>query len=233
MTGLIFGRRLFGAGLAALVLTVGAVPVSPGPAIAAEKPAQKKLPPEEQVLFGGRVPKDVRRAHQARMKDIKAQKLDGKKLSLAAAEEGWELLADSKYGEATRKLNEAWLLDPKSARVFWGFALVRHFRDDSYKGARAMFRRARQLDPRDTELLMDYAHFLAEYKQTGGAIAAYKSILRMRPEAGNAHRGLALAYHKTNRIKLACKHIGLAKKDGREMDKNFVREVSMKAKTAC
>ena len=233
MTGLNFGQRLFGAILAAAVLTLGAVPVSPGPAIAAEKAAKKKLPPEAQVMFGGRVPTDVRRAHQVRMKDLRAQKLDPKKLSRRAAEEGWTLLVDSKYDEATQKLNEAWQLDPKSARVFWGFALVRHFRDNSYKGARAMFRRARQLDPRNTELLMDYAHFLAEYKQTGGAIAVYKSILKTKPEAGNAHRGLALAYHKTNRIKLACKHIGLAKRDGREMDKNFVREVSMKAKTSC
>lgn len=234
------GRGFIARVLPALFLSLGLVfagAAAPVLADTAGKTSRKaeapKLPPEEKVLYGGRVPKVLRKAHVARLKELRANKIDRKKLSRETAEKGWDLLADSKYGEATRLLNDAWLLDGRNPRVFWGFALVRHFRDNNKKGADAMFRRARVLDPRDTELLMDYAHFLAETRRIGPSIGVYKKVVKINPKAANAHRGLALAYLQTKRFKLSCKHVGLARDAGKELEKNIVMEISLKAKTSC
>jgi len=61
--------------------------------------------------------------------DVTAQFGSRERASALWVNYGFKLLKQNNYGMATRRFDQAWLLDPTNAEVYWGFSTVLHDRD--------------------------------------------------------------------------------------------------------
>lgn len=69
---------------------------------------------------------------------------------------GFESVAANDLDTAMRRFNQAWLLKPNRADVYWGLAAVESSRGNDVSSLK-LFEEARNIDPKNPELLSDYA----------------------------------------------------------------------------
>ena len=94
---------------------------------------------------------------------------------------------------AMRKFNQAWLLDPKNAKVYYGFGCILSSRKE-FDGAIKMYTEAIELDP---EYYEAYANRGLDYfnKQAlDKAILDFKKEIEIRPNEGQTYNDRAVAY---------------------------------------
>jgi hypothetical protein len=73
------------------------------------------------------------------------------------AEFGWQYMRLGNFNYAMRRFNECWLLDSLNPRAYWGIALIVGTRDQKFKYAKELLRKAVSLDTNNCELWFDYA----------------------------------------------------------------------------
>lgn len=69
---------------------------------------------------------------------------------------GFESIAARDLDTATRRFNQAWLLKSDKPDIYWGLAAVESSRGHDTESLK-LFERARAIDPKNAELLTDYA----------------------------------------------------------------------------
>jgi tetratricopeptide (TPR) repeat protein len=84
-----------------------------------------------------------------------AAKFGGREQAAAAwVEQGFRLFKEDDVYTAMQRFNEAWLLDPKNAEVYWGFGCVLNERGKAFD-AYDMLKRAYDLGLRDSGFVAD------------------------------------------------------------------------------
>ena len=125
---------------------------------------------------------------------------------------GWAALSGKDVKTAILRLNQAWLLNPENACVHWGFAVVSYVRDKNLDASAAFFERARQLRPKDGDLLGDYARTMEEGGRPEAAERLALEALAINPENHAAHVVLARRYIEQGRLQEAKEHAAAARK---------------------
>ncbi len=69
-------------------------------------------------------PEELRKADEAFIRDNTLRYKNRQAASMALAAQGWGAVKSKQFDSAMLRFNQAWLLNPKNYRVFWGFGAV-------------------------------------------------------------------------------------------------------------
>ncbi len=94
---------------------------------------------------------------------------------------GFEAIAEKDADTAVKRFNQAWLLKPEIAEIYWGLASAQSLRGKD-ADTLTLFSRARSLDPTNAELLTDLA--FAEMR--------YATHVARTSQEGQKHLSIAL-----------------------------------------
>lgn len=135
-------------------------------------------PINEIPLFGGQK-KNAAQLEADRVFIEEATKAAGSRTK--AAEEivkrGWDLLMKGQQIEATKRLNQGYLLDPENVEVYWGLAAIWSMRKN-YDEAKKLFERAIELAPKNARIKSDLALSLMQH-----GVELTQKAQKLTPEA--------------------------------------------------
>lgn len=143
---------------------------------------------------------------------------------------GLQALVISDFGEAARRYNQAYLLQPGRAEIYHGLAAVTAGRFGDAAFAEELFGTALKLKPGDTIIEADYARFLLLQKRSAEAVPLLEAVIR-RPDAQAMHfSNLGFAYAQTGQNAKACE--SLAKARGKSPPPGLQNDLAILAKLA-
>lgn len=110
-----------------------------------------------------------------------------------ASMRGWRAIAAGRLDEASRRFNQAFLLDPQQSGVYHGWAVVvfERFKDADY--ADELFKIAKKQRNPGENLNADYGRFLMMTKRFGEALPVLEQAVKDAPKFGDAWSNLAFA----------------------------------------
>lgn len=119
--------------------------------------------PSDQIPMYGNVEKQqsMELAHERFINEATANFGSREAASDAFAHKAWQLYEQDDLATATRRFNEAWLLNPHNPQAYWGFGAILHDQGKVHE-ALAMLSRAAVLDPSNPRLMADLARVLAQ-----------------------------------------------------------------------
>lgn len=127
-------------------------------------------------------------------KAIELAEGDPKRATASLIKIGWSRVGEDP-NHAIRAFNQAWLVDPTSPDVFWGFAVASHLRGDDLKLVTRWFNKTRELIslkglPTNARLEADHGRALTERDCHKEAKPYFEKALAIDPNYDQAHIGL-------------------------------------------
>ena len=107
---------------------------------------------------------------------------------------GWQRIGED-ANNAIRAFNQAWLIQPDTPDIFWGFAVASHIRNDKLKTVNRWFNKTRQLIalkgyPESARLEADHGRVLTERNCHKEARPYFEKALSLDPKYPPAHIGM-------------------------------------------
>jgi Tfp pilus assembly protein PilF len=124
---------------------------------------------------------------------------------------GWSLMGEGKLEEATRRFNQAYLVDPRQSRVYHSLAVIadERFQDKAY--AEELFRIAKTLPNPMVSLNADYGRLLVLLDRPREALPLLEQATVDTPGLGTAWANLGYARFVTDDHPAACAAFGKAR----------------------
>jgi Tfp pilus assembly protein PilF len=116
-----------------------------------------------------------------------------KKAADAALQMGWKAFLNRDYALASRRFNQAYLLDPESSAVYHSFAVLAHERFSDLEYAEELFKIAKSLPNPMQTLNADYGRLLGIMKRPRDAQPLLEQAVIDMPNFGTAWSNLAFA----------------------------------------
>ena len=117
---------------------------------------------------------------------------------------GWRALASGKYGEATQRFNQAFLVDPGQSVVYHGLAVIAQIRFKDLAFAEELYQIARK-QPNPLKMLnADYGRVLLVEKRPKEAQPVLEQAVKDAPDFGDAWINLAWARQENGDSAAAC-----------------------------
>lgn len=127
---------------------------------------------------------------------------------------GWNALERKDYTNAVSLLNQAWLLDPSNADVYYGFALIVERRDKDVKSAEALYRQALVKDDVAPETYVDYGRLLLLQGRADESLEVSYKALDVSPKVRDARANIAQAHYRKLDFLKACRWAKSARENG-------------------
>lgn len=173
------------------------------PASALELPLWEELTKTQKMLDADRTfVEAMRKIHKGDLKE-------GARYSVL---QGWDAFEKGNMDIAIRRFNQAWLLDPRNAEIYWGFAVATHVRGDGLAQTERWFARAEELLSTDPELFNDHAVSLEDNGEHARARTNYEKALAIDPGNVLAHAGMARVLTQLGDTAGADRHAAEAKR---------------------
>jgi Flp pilus assembly protein TadD len=190
-----------------------AEPIEAAPGIVVSRKAFP-APVNEQPFYGFREKTPQQRAADAAL----LASVDAGPGRVAAVQRlldlGLQALATGDFGQAARRYNQAYLLQPGRGEIYHGFAAVAEGRFKDAAFAEELFQIALKLKPGEAAIQADYARFLLIQKRAGEAVPLLEAAVR-NPRAQAQHwSNLGFGYAQTGRLKEACESLRVAESKG-------------------
>lgn len=106
---------------------------------------------------------------------------------------GWSAFFANNIPEATRRFNQAFLLDPAQSQIYHGFAIITQVRFNDSEYADELFRVARTRTNPSRNLNADYGRFLLIVKKPREAQGVLEQAVKDDPDFGTAWSNLGVA----------------------------------------
>jgi len=214
-------RPLFLGLICAVLLSSCAAPVPP-----------ERRPINELPMYGGvektEAQKQADRQLIQNTLDYGVTLEEGAKLFIA---KGWQFMDEGEPGQAMRRFNQAWLVDPENGASYWGMAAAVWDRDEiwdrdkAFVQAESLFLRAEALLPDNADLQVDFGRLYGHAKKPQEAAAHYRRALELDPEASDALRNLAVAHLDMGEVEQACRYAAQSAAGGNPLEDWFFKEV--------
>lgn len=137
---------------------------------------------------------------------------------------GWNALEKKDYTNAISQLNQAWLLDPENADVYYGFALIVERRDKDVKTAESFYRQALNKDDVAPETYVDYGRLLLLQGRADESLEVSYKALDVSPRVKDARVHIAQAHYRQGNFVKACRWAKSAQQNGDNLPKGFQDE---------
>ncbi len=181
------------------------------------------LPRNEQIMYGDRQfsPAELE-ANNDLLQSVDRSGVSRRDAARRAVVVGFRHFREGDTAAAVKRFNQAWLLDSKYGRAYWGLAIISIERDKDAATAERLFLKAAELSPKDAELYVDVGRF---FGKTGNPLKAgvyFERALKIDGNVRDAHRGLTLAYTAQQKFRQAMEHAIIAQQRGEKLEKNTV-----------
>lgn len=127
---------------------------------------------------------------------------------------GWHALEKKDFANAILQLNQAWLLDPENADVYYGFALIVEQRDKDMKSAEALYRQAITKEDVAPETYVDYGRILLVQGRADDSLEVSYKALDISPRVRDARINIAQAHFRNSNFPKACRWARSARENG-------------------
>jgi Flp pilus assembly protein TadD len=119
----------------------------------------------------------------------------------------WQAILGNDYATAAKRLNQAWLLEPRQSEITHLFAIVvqKRFEDSDY--ALELFATAAKLDAPAPTLPSDHARFLLILRRPADAIPLLRQGIVQTPDWAVPKANLAWALYQTGQKNAACQAV--------------------------
>lgn len=163
-------------------------------AMLAPQIAHAQLETRPTPMWEGVEKSDADKANDEKLvKDVlKLTKGDRTQAATVIVRLGWDEIAGGRPNEAVRRFNQAWLIKPDMADIFWGYAVATHIRGDDLDKVERWFDEAGKTITDNPRLLSDRGRVLEERKEPGKARSWFEKALVLDPEYVPAHVGMVL-----------------------------------------
>jgi Flp pilus assembly protein TadD len=137
----------------------------------------------------------------------------------AAARRGvqlaWQAIAKGDAESAIRRLNQAWLINPKRGDIYWAFGVATAIRGDALAKVDRYFGRAESIIGPEVRLYSDWGRSHEEHQSPNRAKQLFLKALDLDPNHIEAHVGMVRVAKQQGDSKLARHHITILKGLGR------------------
>lgn len=110
---------------------------------------------------------------------------------------GWKFLSRKNPDMAIKRFNQAWLLDPSNANIYWGFAVAVHQQGRPISEVKRHFRKAEQGFSGNkkamTELYADQGQVFGERRMFKESIQMFEKALKLNSQHSKSRRGIVLS----------------------------------------
>jgi tetratricopeptide (TPR) repeat protein len=156
-----------------------------------------------------------------------------------AVRRGWEAIMKGDSKTAMRRFNQAWLLTPDSADVYWGFGAAAGS-EGKYDDSIRFLTKANEMNPRKARLMTDlaYAHILkgsknakSEEEKAASLRRAFELLdaaTRLDPQDGHIFFTRAIALFFKQDYTLAWRNVQESEKLKFAGDRRFVSDLTTK-----
>lgn len=147
-----------------------------------------------------------------------ARQKTGGKLDAAArrgVQLAWQAIAEGDAEGAIRRLNQAWLINPKRGDIYWAFGVATAIRGDAFAKVDRYFGRAESIIGPEVRLYSDWGRSHEERKSPNRARQLFLKALDLDPNHIEAHVGMVRVAKQQGDSKLARHHIEILKGLGR------------------
>ena len=168
-------------------------------------------PADEQPFFGfiDKTPKQ-RAADAKLVDDLIAATGSRQKAFEAVTLRGWKAILGSRFGEAAKRFNQAYLISPEQSSVYHGLAMVAQMRFRDLAFADELFRQAYKQQHPLKMLNADYGRLLLMAKRYREAQPVLEKAVIDTPEFGDAWAYLAFARLRNGDKPAACAAVAQA-----------------------
>lgn len=202
---------------------------------------QNKTPMNELPMYGNKTkPPEMLKADREFIDGMVKQFGSRKKASAQACKVAWQYIEKQDWSTATKRLNQAWLLNPENAHVFWGYGVVMASRGKYEEGIK-YFTKADKLEPGNGRLICDYGFLYQIYGIRGSetrkeaeprldrAIDLYRKASLAKPDYDRTYFNWAVSLYYKEDFRGAWSKIKEAEKyGGGSISQEFIKDLTKK-----
>ncbi|WP_417418008.1 biotin carboxylase N-terminal domain-containing protein [Hoeflea sp.] len=147
-----------------------------------------------------------------------ARQKTGGKLDAAArrgVQLAWQAIAKGDAEGAIRRLNQAWLINPKRGDIYWAFGVSTAIRGDALAKVDRYFSKAESIIGPEVRLYSDWGRSHEERKSPNKAKQLFLKALDLDPNHIEAHVGMVRVAKQQGDSELARHHLETLKRLGR------------------
>lgn len=195
------------------------------------KPENLSAPINEQPYFGF-LPKsaEMKAADNNFVASIQAQGYSRSQAAGQAAQRGWDAINRGDWSTASKRFNQASLLDSSQSQIAHGFAIVVAERDKATNYALELFKAAAQLQNPLPTLPADHARVLLMNGRPAEAIPLLQKAIAQTPTWEVPYSNLANAYFELGKTTEACETLKKVPANKNPNVQNDMRRVTLLAK---
>jgi Tfp pilus assembly protein PilF len=183
-------------------------------------------PINEQPFFGFAPKTESQREVDAKfIADIIAAAGTREKAFEATVQRGWASLDKKSFGEAAKRFNQAYLLDPQASAIYHGFAMIAAARFNDLAFADELFKVAQKQPYPNKALNADYGRLLIIAKRPDEARVVLEKAATDTPDLADAWANLAFARLQTGDAKSAC--AAASEADKRRPSLNVMADINL------
>jgi tetratricopeptide (TPR) repeat protein len=199
--------------------------------------------PNEIPLYAGGLTPEQQKANEQLIAGIDHDRLAHGMSRAQCAQDaitrGWQYLNSADPLSAIKRFNQAWLLDPNNANVYWGLGSAQSALGE-YQDGINLISRAAKLDKNNADIVTDmgrcYMFWGAKTKDNkqrqellDKAIREYQEALKVDPKSGNAYSNWAYAQFFNGNYTAAWQMVTKAREfGGKGLDSRFLRALAAK-----
>lgn len=158
----------------------------------------KDLPVNEQIMYGGvEVTDGLLKANEVFLQKVDETGVGRADASDQFAKLGWQAFGAGDISTASKRFNQAWLLNPENPSAYWAFGIIAYDRDNRLDFASKMFDKALSLKEHST-IYSDYGRIYERAGQPEKAIELFMKGLELNSKEKGCYIGLMRAYDDSN-----------------------------------
>ena len=158
----------------------------------------KATPVNEMPMYGNRPPTpEEQKAHDRFIKDVISETGSREEAAKQGVEYAWSCIGRGDLKMAMRRFNQAWLLDPGNADVYYGFGTILK-RQNKYDEAIKMFDKVIEIKPDFWQAYNDRGNCYRDKGNLDQAISSFTQSLQINPKSSLSYfnRGIAFCVNQ-------------------------------------
>lgn len=202
-------------------------------------PAWAERETNEIPLYGGKLTAAQQKANESFLKQMDSFGATRPESAKHAIMRGWEYLNNNHQPlMAIKRFNQAWLLDPNNAQIYWGLGAAQSSLGEFQDGVN-LITRAAKMDKGNSEIVTDigrsYMGWAASTKDNklrhelfDKAIKQYQLAEKLNPKSAYTYSNWAFTLFYDGKYAAAWQMVKKARALGRSPDPKFIQDLSAK-----
>jgi len=190
-------------------------------------------------FYGGHLTPEEQKANERFLEEIDRLGKPRSESAKHAVMRGWQYLNARQPLMAIKRFNQAWLLDPNNANVYWGLGAAQSVLGEHQDGIN-LITRASKLDKNNADIVTDMGRSYLTWgigtkdnklrqELFDKAISKYPAALKLNPKSEYAYSNWAIALFYKGKYAEAWRMVKKARElGGKTLDPQFLKDLTAK-----